>query len=160
MKRLLVALTILLGVAMSASAETPANKDGNIGVGAFISGGVKNGISAKYWIDAENAIDLAFSYAGGDYEYTYLHADYLIHRYDKVKVEQGEVPLYAGIGVFMEDDGIFATNGLRIPVGFSYMAKDAPADLYVEIAPTFVSGDVSGFYFAGSVGFRYFFETK
>ena len=166
MKRLAVAGVLLLGMLTTLPADeenkTP-NTAGSLGIGAHIGGGYNNGVSAKYWIDQENAIDAALSFASGDYEYTYFHADYLVHRFGLVNVEDGKIPLHFGLGVFTESSAMYSsdtvsTSGLRVPVGFSYLLKDAPLDLYMEVAPTVVSGDISGFYIAGSFGFRYYFE--
>lgn len=166
MKRLVVASLLLLGSLTLLSAEdegVTANTAGSLGIGAHIGGGYNNGVSAKYWLDTENAIDAALSFASGDYEYTYFHADYLVHRFGLVNVEDGKIPLHFGLGVFTESSGMYdsetmSTNGLRLPVGFSYLLKDAPLDLYMEVAPTIAGGDYSGFYIAGSFGFRYYFE--
>ncbi len=161
MKRLLLVVSLLAGIytALLAENET-ANKAGNLGLGAYNGGGLKNGISAKYWLDEENAVDAVLSFASGDYEYTYFHADYLVHRFGLVNVEDGKVPLYFGLGLFTEDDDKIATSGFRVPVGFSYLLKDAPLDIYIEVAPTVVSGDINGFYIAGGFGFRYYFEGE
>ncbi len=160
---ILLALLALLGMNLAAAdaAAGPKNKN-SVGLGAYIEGGYKNGISAKFWLDQQNAIDAVFSYAGGDYDYNHFHVDFLHHKYGVVKVDSGEIPVYFGIGVFVENDSTYnpngtATNGLRIPVGFDYLLKDAPLDVYMELAPTIVSGDISGFYFSGAFGFRYYF---
>lgn len=168
MKRLVVASILLLGSLTLLAADeenvTP-NKAGNLGLGAHIGGGYNNGVSAKYWIDEENAVDAVLSFASGDYEYTYFHADYLVHRFGLVNVEDGKIPLHFGLGLLTESNGMYgaetvSTSGLRVPVGFSYLLKDAPLDLYMEVAPTVVSGDIDGFYIAGSFGFRFYFEQK
>jgi len=163
MKRLLAGIFLVLGAfTIMSAAEAMGNKAGSLGIGGYISGGVANGISTKYWIDAENAVDAVLSFASGDYEYTHFHADYLKHRYNLVMVEEGEIPLYFGLGIFMESSTLLSadtvsTNGIRLPVGFSYLLKDAPMDVFMEVAPTVVSGDNNGFYIAGAFGFRYSF---
>ena len=161
MKRFLIAFSLVLGMFTVMSAKDAiANKEGSLGLGAYMGGGLKNGISAKYWIDTENAVDAVLSFASGDYEYTYFHADYLIHKYGVATVDEGEIPLYFGLGLFTEDADEIATSGVRLPVGINYLLKDAPLDVYMEIAPTVVTGDIEGFYISGGFGFRYYFEQK
>ena len=55
------------------------------------------GLSAKYWFNSINAVDLLAAWSFSDNGIFELDADYLLHYYYP-KVSTGTLPLYVGIG--------------------------------------------------------------
>lgn len=135
-RRRTVLLSIALGLTMilcSLSIAVAAERQ--FGFGLIV--GEPTGLSAKYLLNRENAIDLAVAWnLSGDNDFI-LHADYLWHVYDLIQVKSGQMPLYFGVGGRMElrnnkDDRF----GVRIPVGVSYQfAEPRFLELFGEIAP-------------------------
>ncbi len=109
------------------------SQDHGFGIGIII--GEPTGISMKGWLSGTTAIDggLAWSFVrNGSF---HIHADYLWHSFDVFHTEE-RVPLYYGIGgriktEHQED----ARLGVRVVVGVGYLFRDAPVDLFLEIAP-------------------------
>ncbi|OLD60811.1 MAG: hypothetical protein AUI33_15170 [Ignavibacteria bacterium 13_1_40CM_2_61_4] len=109
------------------------SQDRGFGLGIII--GEPTGISFKGWLNERNAIDggLAWSFTrNGSF---HAHADYLWHSFHVFQTQE-RIPLYFGIGARIKtgryDDAQF---GVRVPVGVGYLFKDAPVDLFFEIAP-------------------------
>ncbi len=120
---------IFCSLASAVAAERP------FGLGVIV--GEPTGLSAKYLLNRENAIDLAVAWnLSGDNDFT-LHADYLWHVYDLIKVNTGEMPVYFGVGGRMDlRDNKDDKFGVRIPVGVSYQFADPKfLELFGEIAP-------------------------
>jgi hypothetical protein len=120
---------ILCSMASAVAAERP------FGFGVIL--GEPTGLSAKYLLNRENAIDLAVAWnLSGDNDFT-LHADYLWHNYDLFKIKTGVMPVYFGVGARMElRDNKDDRFGVRIPVGVSYQfAEPKFLELFGEIAP-------------------------
>ena len=97
--------------------------------------------------------------------YTFhIHADYLLHKFNLIKVEKGSLPLYYGIGgrIKIRDDDRNVNNdddviGVRFPVGLDYIFEGAPFDLFVEIVPVLDLAPDTDLDFNGAIGFRYWF---
>lgn len=109
---------------------------GTFGIGVVL--GEPTGVSGKYWLSEQTAIDGAFGYSFGDRFRVSL--DYLVHTN---AFEAPEFPLYYGVGGAISGDrgyiaksrsGDFAL-GVRGVVGVSYLFKRAPLDAFLEIAP-------------------------
>ncbi|MBM2845068.1 MAG: hypothetical protein HW407_380 [Bacteroidetes bacterium] len=150
MRRLAFACVIVLGLPVMASGQ-----DRGVGLGVII--GEPTGLSAKFWTSSRNAIDVAVAYSFRRSGYFHVHADYLWH-FPNVIQSTERFPLYAGIGGRIgvgRGSGIF---GIRIAGGIAYWAKNAPIEIFFEVAPivdlapeTGVSGNVG-------IGARYYFN--
>lgn len=137
----------------SANPAAAQNQDGKLGVGLMI--GEPTGISLKYWQSQQNAIDGGIAWSLGHYDAVHLHADYLWHNYSVFDdVEEGQLPLYYGIGgrmVFAENDAVL---GLRVPVGINYLFEESPVGLFLEVAPTVNIAPSTDFDIGGALGVR------
>ena len=100
-----------------------------------VIGGEPLGLSAKLWLSRTRAIDagLGWSLIGEDTNMQ-LHADYLFHSFDVVKVDKGSLPLYYGLGgrVRFGEDTRF---GVRVPMGVQYISSSKTFSLFLEVAP-------------------------
>lgn len=146
-------LFILLACFLLAPSQATAQDEGQVGLGLMI--GEPTGISFKYWTSNRNAIDAGLAWSLGQYDAIHIHADYLWHNFSTFgEVEEGELPLYYGIGgrmAFAENDAVI---GVRVPVGISYIFEEAPLDLFLEVAPTINLAPSTDFDINGALGIR------
>ena len=115
------------------------------GLGVGVIAGEPTGLSLKYWLDDEHAIDGAAAWSFWDHDGFQLHADYLWHNFELLdSVEaSGKLPVYYGVGArlkFTEDEGRHDDDdhtafGIRVPVGVSYLFDGKPFDVFAELAP-------------------------
>jgi len=130
-----IAIITLLLAAASANART----QDDFGIGIIL--GEPTGLSLKYWIDEEIAVDGALAWSYSENDSLQLHGDYLVHNYDVLEVD--EMPVYYGVGArlkFKDDDGRGRNEndmmfGIRFPLGITYLFEDAPLDLFFELVP-------------------------
>lgn len=130
-------------------------QDKGLGLGIIL--GEPTGISGKKWLGEDRAIDGTVAWSSGDNSGLHLHADYLFHKFDLIKVEKGKIPLYYGIGgrIKLGDD----TNvGVRVPVGLEYLFASAPVDIFLELVPRLDLVPDTEFGIDGGLGARYFFK--
>jgi hypothetical protein len=146
-------IVTILCLIFSTNSATAQSKDGKLGVGLMI--GEPTGISLKYWQSQRNAIDGGIAWSLGQYDALHLHADYLWHSYTVFDdVEEGELPVYYGIGgrlVLTDNDSVL---GLRVPVGMNYLFEEAPVGLFLELAPTLNLAPSTDFDIGGALGVR------
>jgi len=137
------------------------------GFGLGIVAGEPTGISLKNWQGRNTALDgaLAWSFAGHDF--IQLHGDYLSHNFSLLKVEQGQLPFYYGIGGRIKltnidnkkDEGNDKTRvGVRIPLGLAYLFEKVTLDLFVEVVPVLDLVPETEFDLNAAIGLRYFFK--
>lgn len=128
----------------------------NFGLGAIL--GKPTGISAKYWLNKENAIDAALGYSFENNSKVNIHADYLWHVYN-VFDTQITLPLYYGVGgKFNAKEGDRSTLGVRGVVGVTWWPDNTPLDVFFELAPVFNLIPETNLDLDVSVGVRYFFK--
>ncbi len=129
-------------------------QDQGFGLGFML--GEPTGISFKKWTGSKTAIDGAVAWSFSGQNSLHLHADYLVHRFDLIKVEKGRLPVYFGLGarLKLEDRTKF---GVRIPVGVCYIFEDVSLDIFFELVPMFDLAPDTDFKIAGSIGVRYYF---
>jgi hypothetical protein len=154
MKKLLVVTFLCLSIG-----QLSARTGGPLGLGVIL--GDPTGISAKLWTGKAIALDGA---VGWNLErYLHLHAGMLWHNYGLLRVAQGELPLYLGLGgrLFLhETEGQEKDQshlGIRGVAGLEYLFAHIPLDLFAEIAPVFdlIPGTELGI--EGGAGLRFFF---
>jgi len=152
----LAAALIVATLAPGAGAETSV-----FGLGIIV--GEPTGIGAKLQLDSGNALAFGLAWSlEGDNE-LHVQADYLYHNYNLIPVEQGQLPLYFGIGGRIKindahngkggDDNV----GIRFPVGLSYIFDGAPFDVFMEIVPILDVAPDTDFDLNGAIGGRYWF---
>jgi len=132
-----------------------AAEERGFGLGVIL--GAPTGLSCKYWMRNNTAIDGAVAWSIGRHSRLYLHADYLLHRFDVFEVERDKMALYYGIGgrIKLEDNG---RVGIRIPVGVDYIFVKAPLDIFLELAPVLDLVPSTSLSLNGGVGIRFFFQ--
>ena len=107
-----------------------------IGVGLIL--GEPTGISAKYWVNNNNAFDfaLAYSFVGNDNSFA-LHANYLYHLFNVIQSEY-TLPIYYGFGGrFRAQEDSQVGLGIRGVSGILFFSDRLPLDFFFEIAPVF-----------------------
>jgi hypothetical protein len=142
----------------------------DFGLGAIL--GSPTGISGKYNLDNERAIDGTISY--GSHELV-LYGDYLKH-YPGLFGKQNEfiasLRPYVGVGpmfVFSDgdkdhshkytddDDDSFAFGG-RIPLGVEWLSKEIPLGVSLELAPGITVLPGTDAFVQGGLAIRYYFK--
>jgi hypothetical protein len=128
---------------------------GDMEVGILL--GEPTGLSGKYWVTGNTAVDLGLAWSFGDGGHFHLHGDYMFHNFDFFDVDSGSLPIYVGIGgrVRLEDDD--SRVGLRVAIGLEYILESNPFSFFFEIAPIVdflpdTEADVNG-----GIGVRYIF---
>ncbi len=130
---------------------------GKLGVGVIF--GDPTGASAKLWLDNRLAVDGAVGWSPYDHTDLYVHSDLLWHDFDLLKVPQGRLPVYFGVGALVRfrSDHFDNQVGVRAPIGVSYMFDNIPVDVFAEIAAAvLVAPSIRG-NITGGVGIRYWF---
>jgi hypothetical protein len=156
-----IAVMVLAGL-MAASALA----QDRLGLGVIA--GEPTGLSAKYWLDEEHAIDAAAAWSFWDGCGFELHSDFLWHDFDLLGSSAASdcLPLYCGVGArlkFRDDECDHHDNhdtvfGLRVPVGISYLFDGAPIDVFAEIAPIVDLTPHLELNFSVAVGVRFYLK--
>lgn len=153
MKQRLFVFFILLGL------SAPVNlfaQENNFGLGIMI--GAPTGISAKYWVSEDNAFDfgLAYSFVESTNALS-IHADYLYHE-SRWFPKFDRMDFYYGYGVRIRSSSEQTSLGARGVVGLSLMIKEAPVDIFIELAPVFKLIPSTALNLDASIGARYYFN--
>ena len=159
--------TLVLAAALSCALAAPAaaqEEKGVFGLGLII--GEPTGISAKYYLGDDTAIDAA---AGGAVigRGIQVHGDFLWHPWVLEQQESFVLPLYLGPGVRLlsRDEGggqdAHFRIGLRAVVGLLFDFTSIPLDVFAEIAGVAdyrtIDGDHFGLDINAGAGARYYF---
>jgi hypothetical protein len=150
-------LAVVLAPGWAAAEGSPIQGGGNFGVGLEFGDPGVWGVTGKYWIDRESALQPAVKFGYGVATFQF---DYLFHLHDLIDIKsQGKLPFYFGGGgnLIVQNSVAFGARGVA---GLSYLfdRPDVPVDIYLQVAPTlwFFGGGTS-FYVYGQVGGRYYF---
>jgi len=186
MKTCLVVLAIVLASASAHAQGRPhptgfgtSDFEANKKFGLGLELGDLVGITGKYFVNSNQAIDFGI----GDYGYAYryygdtggihLYADYLWHPKVLAKTDPFELPFYVGVGARFWDFGYNCPTGnncmdatafgIRVPVGIDFDFNNVPLDIFVQIVPTLdffrdYAPHSVGFDFDFSLGVRYWFS--
>ena len=130
-------------------------QDRGTGVGIII--GEPTGISAKHWLSSTTAIDGAIAWSFVDEGAFHIHADYLLHSFHLIRIEEGKLPFYYGIGGRLKTSGD-ARLGVRVPLGLAYIFQTTPIDIFLEIVPILDIIPQTDFRINAALGARYFFN--
>ncbi len=133
MKRIIVLIVFIISFVAFNS-----NNAQDKGFGAGIILGEPTGLSAKYWLDNNNALafGLAYSLVRKNSAVS-IHADYLYHAFDLIKSNY-RFPVYYGFGARMRIvDGGDNALGARGVVGIVWLSDDLPIDAFIEVVPVF-----------------------
>ena len=137
--------------------DTAVAQPGSFGIG--IIAGEPTGLSMKYWFNDRMAMDMAAAWSFTGHDGFQLHGDWLFHVFDVVRIERGELPLYVGLGARVKfpnhgDNRV----GVRFPIGMAYEVKDAPVEIFAEVAPIVDVAPAVQLKWNGGIGIRYFFH--
>jgi hypothetical protein len=180
--RKILLATFGMVVFMASAVEARPRPSGHIGgrrfeanktFGLGLELGAPTGITGKYFLGADRALDFG---VGDVYNYfdrsgLHIYADYLFHPVSLASTETFELPFYVGIGgrFWNFEDRSVAGNpsasaiGLRVPVGVAFDFNAVPIDIFLQIVPVldFYSGYAAhSIYldFDVSIGVRYWFN--
>jgi hypothetical protein len=160
------------------AARKQSNFQANKTFGLGIMLGAPTGLSGKYYLGPDTALDFGI---GGLYGYhrrrgLHLHADYLWHPVSLVSADAFELPLYVGVGGrffswerYYRDDRRYyggSAVGVRVPVGIAFDFNDVPIDIFIELAfvvdfivrSEYRDDPFLGFDVNPAIGFRYYFN--
>ncbi len=139
----------------------------SFGLGVMI--GEPTGVSAKLWNSSTTAFDFGLGWSlGGDrisgYDGYYdggsrihFHLDYLLHVFNAIGSTE-EFPIYYGIGGrFNTGGGYFNSLAVRFVVGFAWMPRETPIDMFIELVPSLQLTSKPGFALDSALGVRYYF---
>lgn len=149
-----IILGIIVGMGFAAGDLLYAQDEG-YGLGVIL--GEPTGISFKAWTGYRTAFVATAAWSFGSEDSLHVHADYLIHSFRLVELEDEYLPFYYGIGFRLKNERD-ARFGIRLPLGFNYMFKDAPVDIFVEFVPVFDLSPRTDLFFNGGIGVRYYFS--
>lgn len=154
MKRPIIsAIALILGLATTpaAFAETSA-----FGAGIII--GEPTGIGIKTHLTSGNALAFGVAWSLDDDNELHVQGDYLYHNYDLIDVEEGQLPLYFGVGGRIKINDDHDDNvGIRFPVGLDYIFANYPFDIFFEIVPILDLAPDTDLDLNGAIGGRYWF---
>jgi hypothetical protein len=164
MSLLSVAVALVAGD-RAAAADASGSDKGVFGLGLIA--GEPTGVSAKYYLGNDTAIDFALgpAFIGSGIQ---VHSDFLWHPFVIDRKESFVLPFYFGAGVRVlrhdsggDDDEDHVRIGLRVPAGILFDFTEIPLDVFAEFA------GVADYHTAGKsdfgldinlgVGARYYF---
>lgn len=168
MRRILLLTILMTNFIAAANSQDFPRADGIqparglFGMGLII--GEPTGISAKYWLGSERAVD--FALGASIFTDFRAHATYLYH----VDVfDNQRVPMYYGIGgsiagrtgrvaEFGSDTRRDRVGlGVRGAIGVSYLVPTAPFDLFIEFGSVLIVFPPAALDIDLSIGIRYYF---
>jgi hypothetical protein len=175
------AALVFTTVATAEARPRPAGKKSNFvanktfGLGFML--GAPTGLSGKYFLSADTALDFGIGvYGYGRNRHDddlHVHVDFLWHPVTLIKADPFWMPLYFGIGgrIWNHDYGPddrydHLHVGVRAPIGIAFDFQRVPLDIFFELALIldFASNDYDydhdGLYadFTGAIGVRYYFN--
>lgn len=149
MKKLL--LVFLFCGSLLFTGQSAVAQQSGLSVGAIINS--PTGVSAKYWINEDLAVDGAFSFnLGNNFSQFYIHGDALLHK----DTDTAQLQYFYGLGARFNwtDIGNDLIVGIRGPGGVVYSFEGSDFESFFEIAPTIDFTPDFRFVFAGAVGMR------
>ncbi|HOJ18973.1 MAG: hypothetical protein GX452_06945 [Ignavibacteriales bacterium] len=150
MKKLIVIILFLI----SATNLLPQSK--GFGIGLII--GEPTGISAKYWTSSQNSLNFALGYSfAGKHNRVHLHVDYVWHNENLIRSAE-RLPVYYGFGGKLQTyDHTDASLGARGVLGLLWIPRNAPLDLFLEVAPVLRLIPETDLDIDAGLGARFFF---
>ncbi len=152
MMKKILSTTLLLSTLVLSPSSFAAG--GPTGVGAIM--GDPTGVSVKHWLTESTAIDAAFAWTLDDYNAFAIHADYLLHVPQMVRIGKADFTMHYGVGgvLVLADSSAFA---FRAPLGLSYRFDSNPVDIFAEIAALLLVAPSTDFDINVGIGARYYF---
>ncbi|MHC1736755.1 MAG: hypothetical protein AB9882_01945 [Ignavibacteriaceae bacterium] len=150
MKKFLIIFFFLI----SAACILPQEK--GFGLGIII--GEPTGVSAKYWVSSQNALDFALGYSfARKYNRFHIHVDYVWNNENLIRSAE-RFPVYYGIGgKFQAYDSENSSLGVRGVLGIMWYPRKLPIDVFLEVAPVLRLVPATDFDIDAGLGARYYF---
>jgi hypothetical protein len=150
-------IVVLLAFVTAVAAASPSG----IGLGIII--GEPTGLSAKAWLSDNTAVDAGAAWSvWSGYQSLHVHADFLLHSFNLLEIEPGDLPLYYGAGgrirLAGHDENQHMRIGVRVPVGISYLFDSIPVDLFLEVVPVVDLVPSTHLDWNSGFGIRYYFQ--
>jgi hypothetical protein len=145
-----------LGILALCLAALPlqARPGGNFGLGFQL--GDPSGLSGKYWLSSENAVDMLLGFSPYR-DWVFAKADYLWHFFNVIPVASGRVPLYIGPGAMTYIHDSRVGIGIELAGGIAYMFPSIPIDVFLNVGiGAFIVPATDGSVNAG-IGARFYF---
>lgn len=128
------------------------------GFGLGVMVGEPTGLSAKYWISGQNALDFGLGYSFVRKGRLHFHMDYLFHHQNIFRSTEN-FALYYGPGFRLKTvEGDDARLAFRFGVGLVWLPRNAPIDVFVEVAPLLDIIPATDFGVNAALGLRFFFN--
>ena len=149
--------TFFLITSLVLLSSTIYSQEKGFGLGIIL--GEPSGISGKYWLSANDAVDfgIGYSFISSKSEFSF-HTDYLYHIKDLIKSDYNILPYY-GFGLRLRlkenNSGAFGVRGVA---GILWLLDNTPIDLFFEFAPSFRLLPNTGLDLDIGLGGRYYFE--
>ena len=139
-----------------AATSTLAADERNFGLGVIA--GEPTGITGKYMLDDNSAIDGGVGWeTSGDNEF-HIYADYLFHFYHLIEPKTGKLPVYVGGGLrWVKREKRDNKFGMRIPVGLEYRFAGGSLGAFAELVPVLNLKPDTDFDLEGGIGIRFYF---
>ncbi|MCF7859594.1 MAG: hypothetical protein K9N07_09800 [Candidatus Cloacimonetes bacterium] len=146
---------MLIAVLMLGAVYTYGQTEG-MGIGVIL--GEPTGISGKYWLDQQKAVDFGLAYTLLKDEPGFsIHADLLFHSKDLFHVPW-DINFYYGYGGRLRaGDSLKPGIGVRGVGGIVWYNKIDSFDIFFEIAPVFQLFPSTDLDFDIGIGGRYYF---
>ena len=164
MKSYVYVLLLVLIVTTSISTHAQSKK---FGLGVIF--GEPTGLSAKLWLSNTNALAFGLGWSvqgyrfnGFDSDYdrvtrTHIHVDYLWYSFNAISSSR-EFPLFYGIGGRINTGQEYSgTFGVRGVLGIAWLPRSTPLDIFIEVVPTLLLVNSTGFGIDAGIGARFFF---
>jgi len=162
---------IFVGMGLWQSNEAEAQPAGPFGLGVIIGG--PTGVTGKYWISGNNAIDMHIGLDGiGRGGGGGFYADYLWH-FNLTSTGAFDLPLYIGpgLGIVIDDDDEYCNRfgdcrreddaavwlAIRAPLGIAFLFKSFPGELFLELPFSLNLVPAVFFDIDVAIGFRFYF---
>lgn len=156
-KQDVVLLVFLFGTLLlqSVAAKDMSARQRQFGLGVLL--GEPTAVSYKTWLTGNTAVDAALGWSFRGRGFLHIHGDYLLHRINAVRLEEGAkfTPFYGlgGMARFEDDTHLAA----RFPVGIAYLWEGTPLEFFFELVPMLDLAPATDFSLNGGLGFRYYF---
>ncbi len=151
MKKLTAMFIVIIGVLVYAG-DLSAQQSGT-GIGVIL--GEPTGLCLKTWTSSRSALVFGAAWSV-DTDTWHMHADWVRHKFDLIKVERTSLAFYYGVGGRMTKEKK-TRAGIRFPIGINYFFKKVPLDLFFEFVPVFDFIPDTNLRLQGGFGLRCFF---
>jgi hypothetical protein len=153
---LLFGICVALCTGRAAAAESLSHDPRTSGWGVGVLVGEPTGLSFKQWLERSMAVDAGVAWSFRRHGFFHLHMDALFHIREAEKGED-RVLVYLGPGARLAAGSGEVQLGLRIAGGIAFLPRDAPIDLFAELAPTLNLIPATEIILNGGIGIRYYF---